>query len=289
MIEACFNELSMYPVCQTDEEVGVRINAFVELLKGLKSLGIKFVRYENSFDDICLKENLSLREYCQGKESQVRTQADFLYGTMRRPYMEEDEEEMFFKYTKAAFILKKGGKDFPKDCLGLYVALLKQSFAVGFNAGDFAGDRHKICTIRLTKKDGQCVDRQVCCLTQKEHIMGVDEFVELMSNQPDLPVEKCGTDESQKKCHLSDHHGMKECEEHAKSLLKNEYVKEVLNSIDHKSSERQYIHRVDNHNLIDVRLYWTQKGYGLCISTTATNKIQNYWIAKQLNFRYGQK
>ena len=50
---------------------------------------------------------------------------------------------------------------------------------------------------------------------------------------------------------------------------------------------KNYIHRADDSNLIEIRLTKTKGGYGLCISTTATNKIQNRWIAKHLKNNFG--
>ena len=38
--------------------------------------------------------------------------------------------------------------------------------------------------------------------------------------------------------------------------------------------------------LIEVRLTWTKAGYGLCVSTTAENIIQNHWIANLLKKKY---
>lgn len=43
MIDACFNELSVRPYCIDDSEVNLRVSTFVDLLKVLRSLGIKHV------------------------------------------------------------------------------------------------------------------------------------------------------------------------------------------------------------------------------------------------------
>lgn len=279
MIEPCFNELSVEPFCNTAEEVERRVATFIDLLKKIEKLGIKRTRYENSFTDIKLQENYSLLDYCENVKNP--DQRNFLYSHMRRPYMDDDKE--FFTYSDYKFVTDEG-KEF--DCIGLYVSHITKSFAVGFDAGLFEGSRHIECRLSLIKNDEKKTTT-ICCLTLPQHLNN-DLFVELMSEQEDLPVPSCEITPKDKKIHISAHHGKKECEAHADRLVKCKYVKEVLNSIDFNPSEKNYIHKVDDKNLIEVRLVNTKSGYGLCISTTATNKIQNHWIAKYLKREFSK-
>ena len=278
MIEPCFNELSIFPLCTTDEDMEQRLATFIDLLKEIKKYGIKKVRYESSFLDIKLKENCSLQDYCnKASTSQERTRAAFLYSTLRRPYLDEDKEELFYIYDKCE--LEDG--DERKDCMGMYVAALMKSFAVGFYSENLATHSK----LHLYKKTGTEEIREICCLSLPEHT-NIQEFVDLMSAQSDLPVPKSTLEANQKKKHLSAHHGKQECNEHAEQLLKNPYVNEILNTIDFNPKETSYIHNVKAPNLIEVRLIWTKAGYGLCVSTTAENIIQNHWIANLLKKQY---
>ena len=52
MIEPCFNELTIFPLCTTNEDMDKRLATFIDLLKEIKKYGIKNVRYESSFLDI---------------------------------------------------------------------------------------------------------------------------------------------------------------------------------------------------------------------------------------------
>lgn len=278
MIEPCFNELSIYPLCTTDEDMEQRLATFVNLLKEIKKYGIKKVRYESSFHDIKLKENCSLQDYCnQASTSQERDRASFLYSTLRRPYLDEDKEELFYIYDNCE--LEDG--DETKNCMGMYVAALMKSFAVGFNSVNQATHPK----LYLYKNTGTVEIREICCLSLPEHT-NIQEFIDLMSAQSDLPVPKSTLEANQKKKHLSVHHGKHECNEHAEQLLKNPYVNEILNTIDFNPKETSYIHNVKAPNLIEVRLIWTKAGYGLCVSTTAENIIQNHWIANLLKKQY---
>ncbi len=285
MIEPCFNELSLQPFCSTQEEADLRIADFIKLLKELEQFGIRRTRYETDFTAIHLldKDNYSLYNYCRNPKN--KNQELFLYSHMRRPYMDEKDEDMFYSYSDCKFITDDNKE---LDCIGLYVSHITKSFSVGFNVGLFEGDRHVECSLSLTKKDAEEESAIVCCLTLPQHIdIDNDLFVELMSEQTDLLVPRCEIEPKNKKIHIPEHHGQKECMAHAEKLVQCEYVKEILNTIKFNPSERSYIRKVDNKNLIEVRLVNTKSGYGLCISTTATNKIQNHWIAKQLEKRFG--
>lgn len=281
MIEPCFNELSLFPLCDTDKEADSCVTSFIDLLKELEQFGIKRTRYEKDFTDIKLQNNYSLYDYCNDPKN--RNYQHFLYSHMRRPYMDEEAESSFFAYSDYKFITDDGNE---LDCIGLYVSYVTNSFSVGFNAGLFENEKHVKCNLSLTK-NGIRQKGIVCCLTLPRHIDS-DLFVELMSDQPDLPVPLCETKPSAKRKHIPDHHGKAECEAHAERLVECKYVKEILNSIDFDGSEKKYIHKVDAQNLIEVRLPNTKKGYGLCVSTTATNRIQNWWIAKHLKKNYGK-
>lgn len=283
MIEAAFNELTAVPYCTTDNEVESRLATFADVLNELTKLGVKNVRYEDSFADISLKENYSLADYCKKcSTSDQRNRRDLLYSKMRRPYLTEDKENLVYKYSDCKYLHSDGTQ---KDCLGLYIAYVTDSFTVGFDQSGCEDKCPEICKLQIVQNDGTIAEHTVCCLTRPEHI-NLDEFVKLMARQDDLVVPKYIGDG--KKIHLPSHHGLAECKQHAQQLIGCEYIKEVLNSIDFNPSEKQYIHTVRNNNIIEIRLTWTKEGYGLCVSTTATNMAQNYWIARFLEEKYSK-
>ncbi len=276
MIEPCFNELSTkHHLCNTREEVDSCVTTFVNLLKELEQFGVKRLRYEGYFSDITLQNGYTLCDYCNIPQN--KNHREFLYSHMRRPYMNEEEEEPFYTYSDYKFVTKDKQRF---DCIGLYVSYITKSFSIGFNMGLFKDDRHINCNLSLSQ-DNKEQTATVCCLTLPRHI-DTDSFVELMSEQKDLPVPLCEIRPQDKKIRLPNHHGKDECEAHAKKLVKCKYVREILNSIDFAPSEKDYIHKVHDDNIIEIRLTKTKGGYGLCVSTTANNKIQNHWIAKHL-------
>lgn len=283
MIEPVLNELSFYPLCQSDDEVENRLVVFIDLIKELKNLGIRFVRYERSFADIMLKEHYSLEDYCfQAKDSKSKNRKDFFYSTFRRPYIDEDNESLLYENDSCKFV---SNDCVEYDTLGLLVAHVTDSFAVGFDAGLFQGGSHKLCTLKLCKNN-EVKNVHVCCLTQKDLIFSLKEFILLMASQPDLKVPI--SINKNRLINLPAHHGKDECEEFGKRLLDCDYVNEILNSIDFSPSEKNFIHKVGERNILEVRLPKSKHGYGLCISTSAENIIHNYWISYYLSARYGK-
>lgn len=282
MIEPCFNELTIEPLCTSDEEVKERVNALIQVLKGIKKEGISKVRYERDFSDIKLKKEYTLHDYCIDKNPVNRNHSAFLYSILRRPYIDEDKEERFYEYDDAKFV-SQDGKEY--DCIGLYIAHITDSFTVGFNTTPFNGDISQRCHLRL-KSDGKTKEASVLCITEPSHINNL-ELIDLISNQEDLDVNCCNIDpENKKRKSFPKHHGSKECKEFEKRILESKYVIEVINSIDFNSSERDCISKVYSDNKIDIRLTYTKQGYGVCILTSAKTTIQNHWIAKHIRKKY---
>lgn len=283
MVEACFNELSIFPCCNTKSEAEERIATFVALLNEIKKLGVKHVRYEGAFEDIIISDSLSLADYCKNASTNdSRNRAMLLYAMMRRPYLDENKEVLFCQYDNCKWCPEYQEE---QDCLGLYIAKVTNSFAVGFHHND-ACLTYNNCKLRLQKGSGN-EEHYVCCLTKPEHI-DLDLFVELMSRQEDLVVPICEIAAGDKTVHIPSHHGAHDCKVHAEKLLNNKYIKAILNSIDFNPGEKNYIHLIKEPNIIEIRLTWTKGGYGLCIATTATNRAQNHWIARHLELLYSR-
>lgn len=282
MIEPCFNELSAERCCNTIDEANKCISDFISLIKGLREFDIPRFRYEGEhFMQIKLKDDYSIEQFCN--ESANRGKRDFFYSHIKRPYIDEDKEDAFYTYSDCKFVV---GTAEEKACMGLYVAHLTNSFAVGFNLGLFKDDSHIECSLHL-KVGGTDEIAKVCCLTLPTHFKN-ELFVDLLSNQLELPVPKCDLKPEKKKVHLSKHHGsMSDCKVHADKLVKSPYVKEILNTIDFNPADRRYISNIKDPNIVEVRLTKTSAGYGLCVATTAENTIQNHWIAKHLEREFG--
>ena len=289
MIEPVFNELTFKPLCETDEEVESRLSNFVNLLVKLKEYGINRVRIEENFSQIPLKEGVSLYDvYTQdilSNDSARRNRGLLLAGVLRQPAVTEDIEPEFY-----------GDNDLEKcictniepeqECIGLYVADILKSFSVGFAQSWLDTEQKKILKIKTLHVDeSKNRNSAILCMT-----MADDEnhelFVELMSSQEDLPVNINNDDPEIKVNRFPQHHGREECQEFAKQVAKSKYVSKVLNSIDHKAGDKNFIHKIHDDGLIEIRMTWTERGLGIVVATTGKNKSQIAWIAKHLEKNY---
>ena len=246
MIEPTFNELSFYPLCETDDEVESRLHDFVCLLEKLKQYGIKRVNIEELFHQIPLKKDLFLSDvYARGlksPDSEKKNMALYLAAKLHHPCVRKEIEDSFY-----------GGEDNPvnkcvcksvkpeKECVGLYVADLTRSFSVGFTQPWLNKYEDKRCRIKIIYVDEKLnKESDVFCMTDvsdENHEM----FVELMASQADLPVNVCYDNPKDKINKMPEHHGKKECLEYAEQIAKCPYVRKVLNSIDFLEGEKRFI------------------------------------------------
>lgn len=84
-------------------------------------------------------------------------------------------------------------------------------------------------------------------------------------------------------------HGKDLLEEHAKRLLRNQYVNGVVNSLPFNKKSKRYILQVKDDGIINIVLYWTDAGYGMAIQTTGRNIRETKLIAEILEKEYGNK
>lgn len=292
MIEPVFNELTFRPLCETDEEVELRLNNFVNLLAKLKEYGINRVRIEENFSQMPLKEGFSLfdafTQDITSTDSARRNRGYLLAGTLRQPAVTEDIEAEFF-----------GENDLDKcicisiepeqESIGLYVADILKSFSVGFAQSWLDTEQKKKLEIQILHKDKSRNRKSaVLCMTMPDD-ENHEMFIELMSSQEDLPVDTNNDAPEGKVNRFPQHHGREECQEFAKQIAKSKYVSKVLNSIDHKAGDKNFIHKIHDDGLIEIRMTWTERGLGIVVATTGRNKSQIAWIAKHLEKSYKRK
>lgn len=98
MIEICFNELTVSPLCENLTEIEERVNTYVNLLMRIQSyFGSKTkIRYEYGLEDVFLTKELSLASFClvhtdKGLGLVIETTASNIYqGKAIAKYIEEN-------------------------------------------------------------------------------------------------------------------------------------------------------------------------------------------------------
>lgn len=279
--QACFNELSIDPVCKSETEKHNRIVSFVNTIKKAKEVyGTKQVRYQTNLCNIHLDEKDSMQDYCN--KNIHNPEAIAILSSQTSPQVDLNDSVIAEKYKKTKGTIEKDG-----DCIdadGFTAAFVYNTFAIGFGSDEFwANPLHKI----QVASNGQTIDTEWPCLSKPEHVdedtvgLWVDAHSELELVKSTLSVQD-------KTVNLRDDHGKDILAEHAKRLLKNDYVDGILNSLPFKPTSTTYIDKINPGGIIDIVLFWTDRGLSMRIKTTGRNIQETQAIADILKRKYSR-
>ncbi len=292
-IMPCFNELTATGF--SENNVVERVQAYIEVLKRLDSYGIKKVLYDTSFKSISVSKDLSLADVCNSayydpRYATMRKFVNVLMQTRQYP-SEVEKNKRFDQYSQVELVSEKGDKNERFEMpFGLYAAYLLNSFAVGF-AGKIDAENDNItCSLHLTKPAIEESKEDEIETASVYNIISVanfddDEFSSyLATKEIEVPKAEC----KNLKVNLPPHHSTKACTTHAETLIQDEYVVEIINSLPFRGDIRRYVQKVYNDGMIELRLFWLEGGYGLKIKTSGKDLIHTKWIANHLTSRYGR-
>ena len=137
-MEAYFNELSCYPLCESKECAQKRAYKFASLLTETKKRGFNIVRcHDNGIAHIPLCCNYSIADFCY--ENLRGSKEILLLSMLRPPYFKPDSEEEK-AYIESSFSvsaindIKQEGR---KSAYGLSAACLHNSIGQNFCSCDF--------------------------------------------------------------------------------------------------------------------------------------------------------
>lgn len=274
MIKAYFNELSLRTMAGEVLEEEKVICTFAKLLGELRQLGIKDVRYDTLRCEKGVNISSALIKRSKSEEAQL------IYSMLRRPFVAEEDENKVLAFDKYDWI---GPKACRVECWGLAAAAATGSLAVGIDNGLFKNGTYNIC--KVNSKRDKTADKifDVPHLTEPSHV-SLQPVVDVLKMQDDLIVPKAVTKAN--KVTVASHHGQKECQEMASRLMDDGYVVDVPCSLPFNPRETSFIHKIEEPNIVEIRLTNTKAGYGLKIFTSAKNKPQNHWIARHIEERY---
>lgn len=291
MIEICFNELTVSPLCENLTEIEERVNTYVNLLMRIQSyFGSKTkIRYEYGLEDVFLTKELSLASFCFAhlQEAKWRNKCQLLLAMSRKPYISNGNENSsgFYDYDDVAVDIN--GKK--KNCMGLFCTFLYHSFAVGFASDSFWTNRFLFALVLKPKAKGNvaqpCRSENVYSISDEKHLE-VEDFVDwVVANHP-IPLHATDLLPTSKNCHLRDDHGNDVIEKYFNRLRNCEYVVRCINSLPWNPTCKKMIRNVSPNGQIEIVLTNTDKGLGLVIETTASNIYQGKAIAKYIEENY---
>ena len=281
MREPFFNDVSITPLCSTDDEVTERINEFVDILEFCGFLGFKKVRFNSFAGDIELKKGFFVRDYLAVHARGNGNRALLLLNMLKPPYIEDDSvaEERYISHTAR---LKKDGVEIESE--GLASALFSNGFSIGFASEEFWRQNISFA-LRITEDATQkCSERKVFCISCLSHFKEA-AFIKWSVDSLPLQFRSSDLQINAKRIKLRQDHGIKELGRFSEAIRKEPYIIEVVNSLPFDPNSRKMT-KLKEDGLIEVRLLNTQNKIGIIVRTTARNEMESMYLAADIEKKY---
>lgn len=272
--QLCFNELTLHPLCINMEEAYSRINNYSKTLELVnKVLGTKVIRYSESLYNIPVTQELSLGELC----TMYKRDCKMLLILSSHTMPQINPEEIIADNINCSF--DKNGEVTKSD--GLSAAYATNTPLIGWQSEAYWSNlMHNIIVAddNIKKTEWPCITSPEH-LTQKELQKWIFEHSDVVLIATTLPAAK-------KEISLRDDHGKDVLQEHAKRICNCEYVERIVCSLPFKPHFRDYIINVADEGLVDIVLYWDDRGLSMRVKTTGRNIQETQKIADILKSQY---
>lgn len=280
-----FNELTFMPLCSDETEVHKRVSQYARTFQAAQNeLGTKLVRYPDDLSSIKLSEDTNLREFCAKYRREAGVLAILSSATM--PQVNPDDEEKSKSYANTLASIEVDYKQEVAD--GLTSAYVYDVPSIGFESSYFWSNvMHDIHVI----KDSEEVEVNWPCLTAPEHL-GEGAFKKWIEAHSKIELVKSGLSYGEKirglEDNLRDDHGKDVLSDHAKRLCHCEYVEGILCSRPFQPQFGMYIYQFTNDGLIDIVLFWDDRGLSMRVKTTGRNVQETAAIAALIQEKYSK-
>lgn len=288
-MEAYFNELSCYPLCESKECAQKRAYKFASLLTETKKRGFNIVRcHDNGIAYIPLCCDYSIADFCC--ENLRGSKEILLLSVLRPPYFKPDseEEKAYIENSFSVSAINDIKQEGRKSAYGLSAACLHNSIGQNFCSCDF-WEQNKEYKIHAINDAGKEKVYKVLSFSIPEDYETL-EYKRWQAKTQPCNFRDCGLDQTQKQCKLSsDHHGNDVLKKFAKeSLFILPYIESVVTSLAYTPNSKTFVKELHyDTGRIEIVLKWTEKGYGMVIQTTARNDVELIQIGYELEKRFG--
>lgn len=286
----CFNELSIRPLCLSKEEAEQRIHNFVNLINKLRShTGITKIRHSSDLSQIFLTDNLTVQDYCN---ENIRSPYSIaLLSSFVNPQIDLEDDACLLSYFDTKTIIHIDSEH-SVEADGFNSAYCQRTFCVGFESQPLWSQDFFDLTITsrnsTEKLKWACIssldfyspeaDNQNRKTIFESWLQSINPVTLLNSTK--LPQDKSIA--------LRDDHGKDKLTFHAKLLCNHPNVDCILTSLPFKPHIKRYIDKIYDNGVIDIVLYWEDKGYSMRVKTTGRNKSETSKIACLLKDKYGK-
>lgn len=275
----CFNELTLLPSCTNQSMVHDCVMSYAKTIKkALETIGTKKISYDMPLSNILIGESTSLKDYCD--KNYRNPEVVLILSTHTMPQVNMKDESIVRLYDDTIVTID-GCDDFSN---GLAASYVHDVPSIGLALRE---EWHELMhDIRVVSGDLDIVVKWPC-LTSPEHFLR-DDFNQWVLRHSDIDLVTTELSFREKKVKLRDDHGKNILEEHAEILCRNEYVKGVVNSLAFKPYCKKYVCNMTSNGLIDIVLYWDDRGVSMRVETTGRNIQETAAIAAILEDKYGK-
>ena len=287
---ACFNELSIQPLCTSEDAVEQRVRNFLLMMDEVRShTDVRRVRHDGDMTTISLTSSMTLQDYINTHTKDPAVIA--LFGIIIHPQVDMADESSLLSYVDTTVDVDLGNGNLIKAD-GFNAAYCQGTFCVGFEScNTWLNDFYQLSVTSNGQQKSvtwACISSPLVYSTEQQHAHRQPAFEQWLQ-QINLVLVSSVKQPHEKSIDLRDDHGKKELEEHAKLLCQHKNVEAVLTSLPFKPKTRNYIDNITDDGLIDVVLWWEDAGYSMRVKTTGRNVVETSEIARLLKEKYGRQ
>lgn len=272
----------MFPLCTSNAEIEDRMDKYILTLKSAGLHGIKKVRYAGDLTSVRLSDEYSVQDYCNTRMKE--NGAILVLSMATKPQVPEDDDNVLEDYLETQTSVLGDDESVQADSFN--AAFCMGTYCIGFASDAFWTKLQYQIKVSNNGSDEQYV---WYCVSVPEHYDNAD-FQEWIEQRLPLDLQTSKLSPDKKPISLRKDHGKDKLMEHARNLLNSPYVESVLTSLPFNSFTKAYIDKQSDfaHGLIDVVLFWEDKGYCMRVKTTGRNIRETIAIAEILSKRYGR-
>lgn len=286
---ACFNELSVRPLCTSEASVDQRIRNFLKMLKEVRNhTHITKVRLEGEMTTVMLTETMSLMDYLNSHTTNPTIRA--MLGIFIHPQVDMDDDISLQRYLDTRTDLKYDDGSI-RQADGFNAAYCQNTFCVGMES---CAMWQKDFFDLLVSSNGKSNNINWLCVSSPNAFseepvfvnrkIAIDEWLQ----ERNIELVESSLSPDQKPMDVEGDHGQHLLKEHAKMLNRHPYVEGVLTSLSFKPRSREYILSIKDDGIVDVVLWWEDAGYSMRVKTTGRNIVETKEIAAILRDRFGR-
>lgn len=222
----------------------------------------------------------------------------FLASFFVSPYVDEEAQEDLASaenhVAENEYRLLTDG-DCRPECPMMGWAQANRSLTVGLSSSSQWNQLvYLIEKISIREEDGEFdkFDIEAICVTKSAQVESrrVQGWIAAQRDFDKVPdPDPCLIDPKDKHIKIQKHHGVDVLSKFAEQLCRVSYVQGIIDTIAWDSKTNEFIDRCYDDGTVDIRMHWSNRGYGLKVQTTARGLLQTRKAAEMLKTKFDRK